>query len=53
LNDVGYQGPLSIEWEDVRMDRIHGGTEACAFTRELDFAPSNVAFDAAFDKEKQ
>jgi sugar phosphate isomerase/epimerase len=53
LNDVGYQGPLSIEWEDVRMDRIHGGTEACAFTRQLDFAPSHVAFDAAFDKEKQ
>ncbi|MEM6884031.1 MAG: sugar phosphate isomerase/epimerase [Verrucomicrobiota bacterium] len=53
LNDVGYNGPLSIEWEDVRIDRIHGGTEACAFTRNLDFAPSNVAFDAAFDKEKQ
>jgi len=53
LNDVGYQGPLSIEWEDIRMDRIHGGTEACEFTRSIDFAPSNVAFDAAFDKEKQ
>lgn len=53
LNDIQYTGPLSIEWEDVRMDRIHGGTEACAFTRALDFAPSAVAFDAAFDKEKQ
>lgn len=53
LNDVGYHGPLSIEWEDVRMDRIHGGTEACEFTRSIDFAPSDVAFDAAFDKEKQ
>jgi sugar phosphate isomerase/epimerase len=53
LNDVNYQGPLSIEWEDGRMDRFHGGAEACAFTRGLDFAPSNVAFDAAFDKEKQ
>lgn len=53
LNDVAYQGPLSIEWEDVRMDRIHGGTEACAFTRALDFAPSEVAFDAAFDKKNQ
>ncbi|MEM1159130.1 MAG: sugar phosphate isomerase/epimerase [Verrucomicrobiota bacterium] len=53
LNDVGYSGPLSIEWEDIRMDRFHGGAEACAFTRKMDFAPSNVAFDAAFDKEKQ
>ncbi len=53
LNDIGYSGPLSIEWEDGRMDRIHGGTEACAFTRAVDFAPSKVAFDAAFDKEKQ
>ena len=53
LNDVNYQGPLSIEWEDSRMDRFHGGAEACRFTRSLDFAPSNVAFDAAFDQEKQ
>lgn len=53
LNDVGYRGPLSVEWEDSRMDRVHGGTEAAAFVRSLDFAPSNVAFDAAFDKAKQ
>lgn len=50
LNDIAYQGPLSIEWEDSRMDRVHGGREACAFTRSLDFAPSEVAFDAAFEK---
>lgn len=53
LNDIGYHGPLSIEWEDSRMDRIHGGTEAADFVRNLDFAPSNVAFDAAFDKDEQ
>ena len=51
LNDIAYNGPLSIEWEDSRMDREHGATESCAFVRDLDFAPSNVAFDAAFDKE--
>ena len=22
LNDIGYAGPLSIEWEDSRMDRF-------------------------------
>jgi sugar phosphate isomerase/epimerase len=48
LNDVGYRGPLSVEWEDGRMDRIHGATESCAFVRELDFAPNQAAFDAAF-----
>ena len=52
LNDIGYMGPLSVEWEDVRMDRIQGATEASEFTRSLDFAPSSVAFDAAFEKTK-
>jgi len=51
LNDIGYSGPLSIEWEDVRMDRVHGGREACEFTRTLDFEPNAAAFDAAFSKE--
>lgn len=36
LNDAGYCGPLSVEWEDGRMDRIHGATESCAFVRALD-----------------
>ena len=53
LNDVGYRGPLSVEWEDGRMDRIHGATESCAFVRKLDFAPNQAAFDAAFSKKKQ
>ena len=49
LNDIGYRGPLSVEWEDARMDRVHGATEAAAFVRRLDFKPSARAFDAAFD----
>jgi len=53
LNDIGYAGPLSVEWEDIRMDREHGATESCAFLRKLDFARSQIAFDAAFDKENQ
>lgn len=53
LNDIGYHGPLSVEWEDIRMDRVHGGTESAAFVRSIDFEPSNVAFDAAFDRERQ
>jgi sugar phosphate isomerase/epimerase len=53
LNDIGYDGPLSVEWEDSRMDRVHGATESAAFLKRLDFAPSSVVFDAAFDKDKQ
>jgi sugar phosphate isomerase/epimerase len=50
LNRIGYKGPLSVEWEDSGMDREHGAREACEFVKKVDFAPSNVAFDAAFDK---
>lgn len=50
LNDIQYQGPLSVEWEDGRMDREHGAKESCAFVKRLDFTPSAVAFDAAFEK---
>ena len=48
LNHAGYQGPLTVEWEDPMMDREHGATEAAAFVRKLDFPQSDVAFDAAF-----
>ncbi len=51
LNRIGYTGPLSIEWEDSGMDREWGAPDALAFVRRTDFAPSAVAFDAAFAKE--
>ncbi|MCL2641602.1 MAG: sugar phosphate isomerase/epimerase [Phycisphaerales bacterium] len=50
LNFAKYEGPLSIEWEDQNMDREHGATEAAAFTKKADFAPSNIVFDAQFDR---
>ncbi|MFH1616181.1 MAG: sugar phosphate isomerase/epimerase [Planctomycetota bacterium] len=50
LNHIGYQGPLSVEWEDAGMDRFQGAEEACQFVRQLDFKASACAFDAAFDK---
>jgi sugar phosphate isomerase/epimerase len=53
LNDCGYQGPLSVEWEDSGMDRDHGAKEALDFVRKIDFEPSQLAFDAAFDKDEQ
>jgi sugar phosphate isomerase/epimerase len=48
LNRIGYQGPLSVEWEDAGMDREWGATDAARFVRERDFAPSAVVFDEAF-----
>lgn len=51
LNDINYQGPLSIEWEDMRMDRFYGAAEAASFTRKVDFAPSAITFDSAFENE--
>jgi sugar phosphate isomerase/epimerase len=51
LNEIGYDGPLSVEWEDSGMDREHGAREAAEFVKKLDFAPSGRAFDAAFGDE--
>ena len=48
LNAANYAGPLSVEWEDSGMDREHGARESCQFCKNVDFAPSNRAFDAAF-----
>jgi sugar phosphate isomerase/epimerase len=51
LNRIGYNGPLSIEWEDSGMDREWGAPEALKMIRSQDFTPSTVAFDAAFAAE--
>ncbi len=48
LNRIGYQGPLSIEWEDSGMDREWGAPEALKMVRGQDFTASSTAFDAAF-----
>jgi sugar phosphate isomerase/epimerase len=51
LNQINYEGPLSVEWEDSGMDREAGAREAAEFVKRLDFAPSKRAFDAAFEKK--
>lgn len=48
LNFIGYDGPLSVEWEDQNMDRVHGATESATFVRRLNFSPSDIIFDAQF-----
>ena len=52
LNRVGYDGPLSVEWEDGAMDREHGAAEAAAFVRRVDFPPSDIVFDAQFARDQ-
>jgi sugar phosphate isomerase/epimerase len=51
LNAVGYEGPLSVEWEDNGMNREQGAPEALALVRKLDLVPSDVLFDDAFQQE--
>lgn len=48
LNAIDYDGPLSVEWEDIGMDREAGAAEAAQFCKNADFAPSGHRFDAAF-----
>lgn len=49
LDAIGYDGPLSVEWEDAGMDRMVGAPEALEFVRRLSsYRPSEAAFDAAF-----
>jgi sugar phosphate isomerase/epimerase len=48
LNSIGYNGPLSVEWEDSAMDREQGAAESCRFVKSTDFKPSEIAFDANF-----
>lgn len=50
LNRTGYQGPLSVEWEDVGMEREHGARESCEFIRALDFPPASTSFDKPFER---
>ncbi len=50
LNDIGYSGPLSVEWEDSGMDRNLGAAESCNFVKQLDFQPSRMVFDKAMQE---
>jgi sugar phosphate isomerase/epimerase len=39
LNELGYEGPLTVEWRDPGMTREQGAEEACQFVKRLDFEP--------------
>lgn len=48
LNQIGYNGPLSVEWEQGDMDREFGAKESCVRVKALDYPVSKLVFDAAF-----
>ncbi|MBC7594825.1 MAG: sugar phosphate isomerase/epimerase [Kineosporiaceae bacterium] len=48
LRAIGYSGPISVEWEDAGMDRLHGAAEAVKFVRSLLWSVPGASFDAAF-----
>ncbi len=52
LNTIGYDGPISVEWEDAGMDRLVGAPEALEFVRRLAFDAPSAAFDAAFATDR-
>ena len=53
LNHIGYDGPISVEWEDAGMDRAHGAPDAQAFVRRmLQITPPDASFDAAFSSSR-
>lgn len=47
LNQMGYDGPLSVEWEDSGMEGKYGITEAYEYISKMNFSPSTIAFDSA------
>lgn len=48
LNEIGYKGSLSVEWEDTGMEREQGVAEAIKVVRALDLDPAAASWDAAF-----
>lgn len=51
LKSIGYTGPISIEWEDAGMERLHGAPEALRHVRSLLWKTPEASFDAAFSNQ--
>ena len=51
LQHIGYEGPLSVEWEDSGMEREFGARESFALLRAQTFPPPTVGFEDAMSAE--
>jgi sugar phosphate isomerase/epimerase len=49
LNDIGYRGPRSTEWEDSGMERDQGAPETLDLVRASLFGKSDRRFDAGME----
>jgi len=47
---VGYEGPLSVEWEDPHMAREVGAKESVEYLKKIEFTSAAGAFDSAFSE---
>lgn len=48
LNEIGYAGPLAVDYHDRGMNREAGLREACEFVKRLDFEPLTPPGSQAF-----
>ncbi|MER5945882.1 sugar phosphate isomerase/epimerase [Streptomyces sp. NPDC001904] len=51
LAAIGYDGPISVEWEDAGMDRLHGAAEAVDRIKAALWPLPEASFDAAFSNQ--
>jgi sugar phosphate isomerase/epimerase len=50
LNEVGYAGPLAVDWKDSGMNRDFGAEEACKFVKRLDFEAAKITRRGGFEE---
>ncbi len=48
LNEIGYDGPISVEWEDAGLERTVGAPNALEYLRSQIFPAPTGRFDSAF-----
>jgi sugar phosphate isomerase/epimerase len=51
LNEIGYDGPLSVDWKDMGMDRDFGAEDACRFAKRLDFESAGTQKPSSGSKQ--
>jgi sugar phosphate isomerase/epimerase len=48
LHEIGYEGPLAVEFKDAAVERTYGAEAACQFVKRLDFEPARPSDGPAF-----
>lgn len=53
LRTIGYEGPISVEWEDAGMERERGAEEARKYLADLIWDSPASSFDSAFSTKSE